>query len=136
MPLLHCRFSFRNLNILAELSLPFANLNRTSEFMPPAPTKSGVSFDCVEYISLDNGYIKSEQQLKCFGIISSTTVASSKSIWISSTGRDGFGYLSLEETLGGGENHGEFGRRLLLDKRLQSIRVSGTTVSTRYCHLQ
>ncbi|KAF7921795.1 hypothetical protein EAE99_007558 [Botrytis elliptica] len=33
------------------------DLNRTSEFMPPAPTKSGVSFDCVEYISLDNGYI-------------------------------------------------------------------------------
>ncbi|KAF7853295.1 uncharacterized protein EAF02_011949 [Botrytis sinoallii] len=33
------------------------DLNRTSEFMPPAPTKSGVSFDCVEYSPLDNGYI-------------------------------------------------------------------------------
>ncbi|TGO35276.1 hypothetical protein BHYA_0164g00200 [Botrytis hyacinthi] len=118
------------------------NLNRTSEFMSPAPMKSGVYFDCVEYSALDNGcivglcgcFIKSEQQLNCFGVISSTTVASLELIWVSSADRDGFGYLSREETLGGSENHGEFGRRLLLDKRLQSIQVSKTTVSTRYCH--
>ncbi|KAM0311465.1 hypothetical protein ACHAO8_007169 [Botrytis cinerea] len=121
------------------------DLDRTSELMPPAPMKSGVSFDCVEYSTLENGYIvgfcgcfvKSEQQLNCFGIISSTNVAaSSKSIWVSPVDRDGFEALSLEETLGGIGVHGEFGRRLLLDKRLQSIRVSKTTVPTRYCHAE
>ncbi|EMR85594.1 hypothetical protein BcDW1_5834 [Botrytis cinerea BcDW1] len=80
---------------------------------------------------------KSEQQLNCFGIISSTNVAaSSKSIWVSPVDRDGFEALSLEETLGGIGVHGEFGRRLLLDKRLQSIRVSKTTAPTRYCHAE
>ncbi|TGO12319.1 hypothetical protein BTUL_0090g00100 [Botrytis tulipae] len=117
------------------------DLNRTSELMPPAPTESGVSFDCVEDSALDNGYIvglcgcfvNSERQLNCFGIISSTTVASSKSIWVSSEDQDSCRYLSSEEPLGGGGNHVEFERRLLLDKRLQSIQVSKNTVSTRYC---
>ncbi|TEY48015.1 hypothetical protein BOTCAL_0299g00100 [Botryotinia calthae] len=80
---------------------------------------------------------KSERQLNCFGIISSTTVTtSSKTMWFIPADRDGFEDLYLDEILGGAEAHDEFGRRLLLDKRLQSIRVSKTTVPTRYCHAE
>jgi len=66
------------------------------------------------------------QQLNCFGVIPTTTIALSKSIW-SPKNRD----IELPEMFHI-KNHRKFKCRLLLHRRLQSVQISVNTVLTKY----
>ena len=72
-------------------------------------------------------------ELNCFGVVPTTTIASSKSTWSCPVNRvfNSFDATAPERLLGG-RKHGEFKCRLLLDRRLHSIQASVNTVWTKY----